>query len=81
MFYPKLSSLREFATRDLKLPDNESYKSYADLKRPYVVWNVYAAHEFSTELKEWCFVGAGCVDYRGFFSKEKAEHFCGRAKE
>ena len=67
--------LRKFASRTLKLPDNESYMNYADLKRPYVVWNVYATHEFSTKLKEWCFVGAGCVEYRGFFSKEEAGHF------
>jgi len=67
--------LRKFASRTLKLPDNESYLNYADLKRPYVVWNVYATPEFSTKLKEWCFVGAGCVEYRGFFSKEKADHF------
>ena len=76
----KVVSLREFAIRDLKLPDNESYTSYADLKRPYVVWNVYATPEFSTELKEWCFVGAGCVNYRGFFSKEEAEHFAEELK-
>lgn len=67
--------LRKFASRILKLPDNGSYMNYADLKRPYVVWNVYATPEFSTKLKEWCFVGAGCVEYRGFFSKEKAGHF------
>lgn len=71
----KVVLLRKFASHDLKLPDNDSYTSYADLKRPYVVWNVYATPEFSTELKKWCFVGAGCVDYRGFFSKEDAEHF------
>ncbi|MEE8208430.1 MAG: aminopeptidase [Nitrosomonadaceae bacterium] len=76
----KVVLLREFASRDLKLPDNESYTSYADLKRPYVVWNVYAAPEFSTELKKWCFVGAGCVDYRGFFSKEEAERFAEELK-
>ena len=67
--------LRKFASRTLKLPDNESYMNYADLKRPYVVWNVYATPEFSTKLKEWCFVGAGCVEYRGFFSKEEAYLF------
>ena len=67
--------LRKFASRTLKLPDNESYMNYADLKRPYVVWNVYATPEFSVKLKEWCFVGAGCVKYRGFFSKVKADHF------
>jgi len=67
--------LRKFASRTLKLPDNESYMNYADLNRPYVVWNVYATPEFSTKLKEWCFVVVGCVEYRGFFSKEKAGHF------
>jgi predicted aminopeptidase len=71
----KVILLRKFASRILKLPDNESYMSYADLKRPYVVWNVYATPEFSVKLKEWCFVGAGCVEYRGFFSKVKADHF------
>ncbi len=76
----KVVLLREFASRDLKLPDNESYTSYADLKRPYVVWNVYATPEFSTELKKWCFVAAGCVDYRGFFAKEKAERFAEELK-
>ena len=67
--------LRKFASHNLKLPDNDSYTTYADLKRPYVVWNVYATPEFSTKLKKWCFVGAGCVDYRGFFSKEDAQNF------
>ena len=67
--------LRKFASRTLKLPNNESYMNYADLERPYVVWNVYATPELSTELKEWCFVGAGCVKYRGFFSKVKADYF------
>jgi predicted aminopeptidase len=71
----KVVLLRKFASHDLKLPNNESYMNYADLKRPYVVWNVYATPEFSTKLKQWCFVGAGCVDYRGYFSKEKAEYF------
>ena len=71
----KVILLRKFASSTLKLPDNESYMDYADLKRPYVVWNVYATPEFSTKLKEWCFVGAGCVKYRGFFSKEEADYF------
>ena len=63
----KVILLRKFASNTLKLPENESYMDYADLNRPYVVWNVYATPEFSTKLKEWCFVGAGCVKYRGFF--------------
>jgi hypothetical protein len=39
--------IREFASRELALPDNGSYSSYAELHRPYVAWNVYAAPVFS----------------------------------
>ncbi len=65
--------LREFASQELKLPDNLSYTRYADLERPFVVWNVFASPELSLKLKEWCFVQIGCVNYRGFFSQAKAE--------
>jgi predicted aminopeptidase len=40
---------REFASRELALPDNGSYRAYADVGRPYVVWNVVAAPELSIE--------------------------------
>ncbi|MFI7868809.1 aminopeptidase, partial [Ectopseudomonas khazarica] len=33
---------RDFASASLRLPDNRSYRLYADLKRPFVVWNVFA---------------------------------------
>src|SRR5262245_25742356 len=42
-------ALRDFASRELKLPDNGSYRSYADLDRPYAVWNVVAAPEFDLQ--------------------------------
>jgi len=67
--------LRQFATDELKLPENHSYTSYADLNRPYVVWNVFAAPELSLSLKQWCFVQVGCVNYRGFFSQDSAEQY------
>ncbi len=54
-------SIRQFAIAELHLPDNASYQGYADLQRPYVVWNVVAAPEFSLTLKTWCFPVAGCV--------------------
>ncbi len=66
-------SIRDFASRELKLPDNASYRSYADLGRPYAVWNVVAAPEFSLEPARSCFPVAGCVTYRGFFAREDAE--------
>jgi predicted aminopeptidase len=62
-----VASIREFATKQLALPDNGSYRSYADVGRPYVVWNVVAAPEFSVDPKEWCYPIVGCVAYRGYF--------------
>jgi len=69
----KIVQLREFASRELQLPDNQSYLSYADLERPYVVWNVFATPALSIEPIKECFLGAGCVTYRGFFSQAEAE--------
>ena len=66
---------REFASSELKLPDNRSYRTYADIHRPYVVWNVVATPEFSVDPKRWCFPIAGCVAYRGYFSENKARLF------
>jgi predicted aminopeptidase len=63
---------RDFAVSDLGLPDNRSYRSYSDLKRPYVVWNVVAAPEFSVEPQRWCFPFTGCLSYRGYFREADA---------
>jgi predicted aminopeptidase len=71
---------REFASRELSLPDNGSYRSYADIGRPYVVWNVVAAPELSIEPQKWCFPIAGCVAYRGYFSEAKARRFAARMR-
>jgi predicted aminopeptidase len=68
-------SIRRFAVQELLLPDNKSYTTYVDLQRPYVVWNVIAAEEFSIEPQRWCFPFAGCVAYRGYFDKAAAEDF------
>jgi predicted aminopeptidase len=61
--------IRAYAVKELKLPDNPSYRSYADIGRPYAVWNVVAAPEFSLEPMQSCFPVAGCVSYRGFFAR------------
>ena len=65
--------LRDFAVRELALPDNASYRRYADLGRPAVVWNVVAAPELSLTLKTWCYPLMGCVGYRGYFQRAAAE--------
>jgi predicted aminopeptidase len=63
---------RQFSIDELGLPDNKSYRSYSDLERDYVVWNVFAAPEFSLDAREWCYPIVGCVSYRGYFSEEAA---------
>lgn len=67
--------IRAFAASELGLPDNGSYKTYADLKRPYVTWNVVATPELSLKPMQWCFPIAGCVDYRGYYSRDAAQAF------
>lgn len=70
--------IRDFASRELKLPDNGSYRSYADLGRPYAVWNVVAAPQFALEAVQSCFPVAGCVRYRGFYAHaDAARHAAG----
>ncbi|MCG8370640.1 MAG: aminopeptidase [Proteobacteria bacterium] len=64
---------RRFSIDELGLPDNRTYTAYADIERDYVLWNVFAAPEFSLQPKTWCFPIAGCVSYRGYFSKDAAE--------
>jgi predicted aminopeptidase len=65
--------IREFASKELALPDNASYRRYADLKRSAVVWNVVAAPAYSLQLKTWCFAVVGCVSYRGYYTEADAK--------
>ena len=61
--------------RELGLPDNASYKNYAALTRPFVLWNVVATPELSLRPIQWCFPIAGCVSYRGYYSKDDAQAY------
>ncbi len=66
--------VRSFA-RQLGLPNNKSYTMYSEIDRPYAGWNVYVTPRFSVEPKTWCFPIAGCIVYRGYFSKGEALQF------
>jgi predicted aminopeptidase len=70
-----IQSVRDFAAKELHLPVNDHYLSYVALDRPYVVWNVFAAPQFSMIPKTWCFPIVGCVAYRGYFAEEDARRF------
>ena len=65
--------MRDFAVAELKLPDNGSYRRYADLNRSAAVWNAVAAPELGLSLKTWCFPLLGCVGYRGYYTRAPAE--------
>ncbi len=67
--------IRSYAVSALGEPDNGSYRSYADLKRPFVVYNVFAAPALSLKLRESCLLVVGCVEYRGYYSLEPAEAY------
>jgi predicted aminopeptidase len=73
--------LRRFAVDEFALPDNGSYTTFVDLGRDFVVWNVVAANEFSVLPETWCFPVAGCVSYRGYFDRSRAERFAAKLKE
>jgi predicted aminopeptidase len=67
--------IREFAREALYLPVDNHYLTYIDLKRPYVVWNVFAAPEFSLKPKTWYYPVIGRTAYRGYFSKTMAVRY------
>lgn len=70
--------LRTFASTDLRLPENQSYRSYIQLDRQYVAWQVFAAPEFSVTLQKWCFLAVDCMQYRRYFDEDKARAFAAK---
>jgi len=77
----KLSTIldiRDFAETELMLPVEDNYDSYVDVERPFVVWNVFAAPEFSINPLNWCYPIAGCVSYRGYFTEDDAQSFAAK---
>ncbi|PLY03962.1 MAG: aminopeptidase [Desulfuromonas sp.] len=73
-------AMRNFAVSELALPDNDSYRRYADIGSPYVIWNLVAAEEFSLQPYQWCFPIAGCVPYKGFFSENGAQRLANKLR-
>ncbi len=71
----EIAAIRRFAADQLQLPLDSQYSTYVDLGRPYIVWNVFAAPEFSVQPESWCYPVAGCVSYRGYFSETAARAF------
>ncbi len=68
-----VAELRRFAAKELHLPAESQYDHYCDLQRPYVVWVVFAAPEFSVEAKTWWYPLVGSLKYRGYFREADAK--------
>src|SRR5215472_1677755 len=68
-------TLRDFADKHLELPVDGHYLKYVDLHRPYAVWNVEAAPEFSMAPKTWWYPLVGSLEYRGYFSEKGARSY------
>jgi len=64
-----------FAEAELGLPVEDTFDSYVDIGRSYVVWNVFSANEFSMALETFCYPIAGCVTYKGYFNEQDALSF------
>lgn len=73
--------IRQFASQELLLPDNNSYQSYVPLERAYPVWNVVAAPSLSVEAHRWCYPIAGCAPYRGYFKESSANSYASRLRQ
>lgn len=77
----RVRAMRRFAAGRLALPDNRSYTTYADIHRPFVVYNVFATPELSLQLRQWCFPVVGCVTYRGYYDKADADRYADTMRE
>jgi predicted aminopeptidase len=77
----EIAAIRRFAADELGLPLESQFSTYVDLGRPYVVWNVFAAEEFSVQPRSWCYPVAGCVSYRGYFDEASARAFAKGLRE
>jgi predicted aminopeptidase len=77
----RVLAIRDYASRELALPDNPSYRRYTELDRRFVLWNVFATPALSLTPRQWCFPIAGCVNYRGYFAEADANAEASRLAE
>lgn len=76
-----IQDILKFAREELILPNHGSYRTYVQLERNYVVWNIFAAPELSLEPQQWCYLFVGCLSYRGYFDESKARLAAKRLKD
>jgi len=75
-----VKEIRDFSVETLSLPESESYNNYVQLDRPYVLKNLFAATEFSTDLHVWCYPIVGCASYRGYYDEDRLTEYVDQLK-
>jgi len=68
-----IEKAHDYAIDELILPDSDSFRSYSDVGRRYVLWNVFATPTLSLTPKKWCYLFVGCLSYRSYFNHDYAK--------
>jgi predicted aminopeptidase len=74
-------SVLDFAETELALQVDRRYRTYVDLDRPAVLWNLFAAPPLSLEAHQWCYPIVGCAPYRGYFNVDMARRQAAALRE
>lgn len=77
----KVRDIQTFATSELGFSSQGSFTTFVDLKRDYVLWNVYIAEAYAVQSVNRCYPLVGCVPYRGYFSKDQADGYARKMSE
>jgi len=72
---------KSFGEDVLGLAPSRSYTYYYEGKVPPLGYNLTASPALELEAHRWCFPVAGCVPYKGFFQKKRAEREAGKMRE
>ncbi len=72
---------KAFGEEALGLASSKNYTRYYLVKHPPIAYNLTASPRLTLEAYRWCFPIAGCLPYKGFFARERAERESARMSE
>ena len=64
---------KAFGETELGLAPSKNYTRYYAVKHPPVAYNLTSSPKLALEAYLWCFPIAGCLPYKGFFARERAQ--------
>lgn len=70
--------LLAFVSERLGLAAEGRYRSYVELGRDAVLYNLVATPALSLDAHHWCYPIAGCAPYRGYFRRAAAQRAADR---